>query len=330
MKWQLAVLLFQYFSFQVIGQPFYHAKKQAKLMGCFFEITAVADSDSMAWKAVEIGIDEISRIERLISSWDEESQTSLINESAGIASVSVDRELFDLIVRALKVSQLTDGAFDISFASMDRIWDFNRMEQTIPDNQDVSMAASKINWQKIMLDDEKSSVFLNDKGMKIGFGAIGKGYAANRARDVMSSIEGVQGGLVNASGDLITWGTNGKPEGWRVQIADPKQREKSLGWISTEDMAIVTSGDYEKYFTSDGVRYAHIINPNTGYPVTGIKSVTILCPDAELADALATSVFVLGTEKGLYLVNQLRQVECIIVTDEDEILSSENLMLNYY
>ncbi len=311
------------------GQGSSAQKKVLLLMGSRFEITAVAEDDTIAWEAINAGIAEIQRIEKIISSWDPQSQTSEINRQAGLMPVAVDRELYDLIFRAKKISQLTDGAFDISFASMDRVWRFDGSMTQLPTQEEVAAAKEKINWQDIILDTDQHTVFLKEKGMKIGFGAIGKGYAANRAKFVMEKIGGINGGVVNASGDLITWGKSNRPEGWTVKIADPKEKDKLLGWLPVKDNAIVTSGDYERYIEFDGKRYAHIIDPRTGYPTTGIKSVTIVCPDAELADALATSVFVLGKEKGLKLINQLNGIECLFVTDDDDIITSENLKLNY-
>lgn len=312
------------------GQDTGKAHKMLKLMGSRFEITAIADNDVHAWDAVNAGISEIDRIEKLISSWDESTQTAMVNRMAGVKPVKVDKELYDLIYRAKKISNLTQGAFDISFASMDRIWTFDRKEQTLPDSVVVAAARSEIDYQKIILNAEDTSVFLAVIGMKIGFGAIGKGYAANRAKVIMSAMPGVKGGVVNASGDLLLWGESGKPEGWQIKIADPRDNEKALGWLYADNMAVVTSGDYEKYFTCKGKRYAHIVDPKTGYPTTGVTSVTIICPDAELADALATSVFVLGKNEGLALIDQLNGVECIVVEDDGSISESKNLNLNYY
>lgn len=305
-------------------------KKVLRLMGSRFELTAVADTEQQAWDAINVGVKEIERIELLISSWDKNSQTSDINRQAGISPVKVKQELFKLIHRAKKVSQLTEGAFDISFASMDRIWKFDGSMEQMPAPEKVEKAKAKINWQDIILDSEKQTVFLKNKGMRIGFGAIGKGYAANRAKELMSKMKGVKGGLVNASGDLIAWGVSTAKEGWMVNITNPKDKDVALGWLRINGLAVVTSGDYERFVKFDEKRYAHIIDPRTGYPTTGIKSVTLICPDAELADALATAVFVLGVKKGLGLVNQLQQTDCLIVTDEDEILTSKNLKLNYF
>lgn len=314
---------------QLSGQPVAQ-KKVTKLMGCRFEITAAGDDEAIAWQAINAGIDEIVRIEKLISSWDKNSQTSAINRNAGIEPVKVDKELFDLIFRSKKVAALTGGAFDISYASMDRIWKFDGSMQAMPSSEKVADARQFINWENIELNTENQTVFLKEKGMKIGFGAIGKGYAANRAKVIMQKITGIHGGVVNASGDLICWGKTSESESQSIKIADPKDQSKALGWLQIRETSIVTSGDYERFVMFDEKRYAHIIDPRTGYPTTGIKSVTVVCPDAEVADALATSVFVLGKTDGLALINSLKNVECLLITDENELFTSENLKLNYY
>ncbi|MFK7772249.1 MAG: FAD:protein FMN transferase [Saprospiraceae bacterium] len=315
-----------FLSATTFGQSLQTQKKVLKLMGCRFEVTAVASNDTLAWEAIQGGIDEMERIEKLISSWDKNSQTSEINRQAGIQPVKVDKELFDLIVRAKKISFLTGGAFDISFASMDRIWKFDGSMKSMPDKSVVKNAADKINWEDIIVSDKHQTIFLKRKNMKIGFGAIGKGYAANRAMQIMKKFD-IAGGVVNASGDLISWGKSENPNGWTIKIADPKDKNKILGILETNDLAVVTSGDYEKFVTFEGQRYAHIIDPRTGYPTTGIKSVTVICPDAEVADALATSVFVMGIGAGLKLIDHLKSVECIIVTDDDEVLTSQRIKL---
>lgn len=305
-------------------------KEILKLMGTRFEISATADDVKTARKAVEAGIVEIQRIEDLISSWKADSQTSDINRNAGIAPVKVDSELFKLVQRAQKISELTEGAFDISFASMDRIYQFDKSEHVLPSKAERAEAVRKINFKNIQLDETNSTVFLKEEGMRIGFGGIGKGYAANQAKVIMKSIKGVKGGVVNASGDLVVWGENGHEEGWPIQISDPKDINKSLGGLTIKNASVVTSGDYEKFFTSDGQRYAHIINPHSGLPTTGIKSATIVSPDAELGDALATSIFVLGAEAGMNLINRLKNVEALIITDDNKIQTSNNLQINKY
>jgi thiamine biosynthesis lipoprotein len=301
--------------------------KDTILMGSAFAFTAVHTSEKQAQVAIDKGIAEVKRIEALISSWSSTSETTLINKNAGIRPVKVSQELFDLIFRSKKISEISNGYFDISFASIDKVWKFNGAMTAIPSNEALKTSVAKINYQNIILDREKQTVFLKETGMKIGFGAIGKGYAADKAKALMQA-EGITSGVVNAGGDLISWGTrpDGKP--WSVGIADPEDKKNIISWLNVSDLAVVTSGNYERYVEIDGKKYCHIINPKTGWPVAGIKSVTILTANAEAADALATTVFVLGTKEGLKLIDHLQGVECIIVDDKNEMLYSKNVKLN--
>ncbi len=303
-------------------------KKVLKLMGSRFEIIVVHPDAVFAEKAIADAINEIKRIENLISSWDPNSQTSAINRNAGIKAINVDRELYDLIYRSKKVSALTEGIFDISFASIDKIWRFDGTMKKMPDASEMLKSVELINYNDIILNSDSITVFLKNKGMKIGFGGIGKGYAANRARDVLKRI-GIENGVVNASGDLIAWGRQEDGEEWGIGITDPKNKEKAVGWIRISDLAVVTSGNYEKFVEFNGKRYSHIINPKTGMPASGTKSVTLICPDAELADALATSVFILGEKKGIALIDKLKNIECLLITDDDRIVTSKNMALYY-
>ncbi len=313
------------------GQSSFESHKVIlKLMGTKFEITATADTKAKAIEAVNIGVDEIRRIESLISSWKETSETSLINRNAGIKPVHVSKELFDLINRSKKISNLTKGAFDISFAGMAQLYQFDKLEHELPSIKKRIQSTEMVSWESIKLDNIDQTVFLEKEGMRIGFGGIGKGYAANKAKAAMREKNGVKGGVVNASGDLVVWGENNTNEGWSIQISDPKNIDKSLGWLNINNASVVTSGNYEKFFTNEGKRYAHIIDPTTGLPTTGIKSATVVSPDAELGDALATSLFVLGVHKGIALINSLKNVEALIITDQDELFTSNNLKLNKY
>ena len=316
-----------FLSLITLGQKQSHTKVLL-LMGSRFELTAVSPDQDKAMKAIEAGITEIKRIENLISSWDTNSQTSEVIKNAGVKPVVVDQELFNLIRRSIKISKLTGGAFDISYASMDKIWRFNGKMKELPDSSAVAASVAKINYKNIILNPEKRSVFLKEKGMKIGFGAIGKGYAANKALGIMSKMN-LAGALVNASGDLISWGKDEGGKDWKIGIVNPKQKGKVFSWLNISETAVVTSGNYEKFVTINGQRYSHIIDPRTGYPVKGLSSVSIICPNAELADALATSVFVMGKEKGLELINRLKGIECLMITDKQELFTSENLQLNY-
>jgi thiamine biosynthesis lipoprotein len=299
-------------------------KRDLGLMGCKFEITVVATSQKEADEYIDLAVGEIQRIEELISSWKPTSQTSAINKNAGIKPVKVDDELFQLIKRSIDISAITDGAFDISFAAIDKIWVFNGQEAQKPNPVDISNSVEAIGFKNIHLDEKNSTVFLTKKGMKIGFGAIGKGYAADKAKNILIN-KGVAGGIINASGDMNTWGVQPNGSAWKIAITNPLDTSKNYGLFELVDNAVVTSGNYEKYLLIDGKRYAHIIDPRTGMPTKGILSVTVFAPKAELADALATSVFVMGVDVGLNLINQLPQVEAIIVKDDGGIATSANI-----
>lgn len=293
-------------------------------MGCDFNITVVASNKIESKKHIDVAIDEIRRIERLISSWDKNSQTTLINKNAGVSPVKVDKELIELIERSIAISKFTDGAFDISFASMDRIWKFDGSVVVMPSEKKILASVINVGYKNIILNKVNSTIFLKNKGMKIGFGGIGKGYAADKAKELLMS-KGVLGGIINASGDLTTWGKQSKGDSWQVGIKNPLNKNKVFALFPVENRAVVTSGNYEKYIMINGKRYTHIINPKTGLPSQGVMSVSVFAPKAELADALATSIFVMGKEKGLHFVNQIATVDCIIVTDNGKIHYSNNI-----
>lgn len=297
------------------------------LMGSKFDITVMANSEEEGSQHIDLAIAEIERIERLISSWDPNSQTSNINRNAGKTPVKVDKELFDLIERSIKISNLTAGAFDISYASMDRIWKFDGSMMGKPDAEVIKKSVEKVGYENIILNREESTVFLKKQGMKIGFGAIGKGYAADKAKLLLIE-KGVKGGIINASGDLNTWGKQSNGKSWMVGITNPLNKNKVFSWMPVDNQAVVTSGNYEKYVLLDGQRYSHIIDPRTGMPSKGIVSATVFAKQAELADALATSLFVMGAEVALDFTNQLNGVECILIDDQNKIYTSDNIDLN--
>jgi FAD:protein FMN transferase len=296
-----------------------------KLMGNRFVITIVERDYEKACFYIDMAIAEIKRIEKLLTTFSDESQTFHINQQAGVAPVKVDSEVFNLISRAQKISTLTDGAFDLSYGSMDRrFWNFDKTMDKLPDPEVARQTVEMINYKNIVLDSANLTVFLKRKGMRIGFGGIGKGYAADAAKQILKQ-NGAESGIINASGDLITWGTqpNGSP--WTIALANPDYVNEAFSELNVSNMAVATSGNYEKYVIIDGKKYSHTINPQTGYPVTGIKSVTIICPMAELADAMATPVTVLGVDKGLGLVNQIKGMSCVIIDDNNQLFASKNI-----
>jgi len=297
------------------------------MMGSRFDIAVVADDAASGNEYIDAAIDEISRIEKLISSWDPNSQTSRINKNAGQKPVVVDTELYQLIERALNISKMTDGAFDISYASMDRIWKFDGSMTKMPSKDIIAASVAKVGFVNVLLNKENKSVFLKNKGMKIGFGAIGKGYAADKAKALLQA-KGVQAGIINASGDLNAWGMQPDGTEWKVAITNPLNKEKVFAWMPIKNSSVVTSGNYEKFVKFDDVRYAHIIDPRTGYPSKGIISVSVFAPSAELADALATSLFVMGKDVGLHFIEQLPKIECIIIDTNNKIITSSGINLN--
>ncbi|HMK25282.1 MAG TPA: FAD:protein FMN transferase [Chitinophagaceae bacterium] len=302
-------------------------RKVLKLMGNRFEITVVSQNEKWAFNRIEDAIAEISRIEKLLTTFSENSQTNLINRNAGIAPVMVDKEVFDIIQRSKRISDITQGAFDITYGSVDKkLWNFDKTMTSLPDPATAKRSVHLINYRNVILDEKNGTVFLKEKGMRIGFGGIGKGYAAERARIILQQ-KGVESGIVNAAGDLTAWGLQPNGEEWTIGIADPDATRHPFSYFSITDMAVATSGNYEKYIMIGGKKYSHTIDPKTGLPVHGIKSVTIISPNAEIADAMATPVMIMGIEVGLDMVNQVKGLACIIVDDNDKIYTSKNINL---
>ncbi len=297
-------------------------------MGNRFELSVVAADEQWANEQIDAGIQEIQRIERLLTTFNDQSETNQVNTNAGIMPVEVSRETFDIIRRSIRISELTQGAFDISYGSIDkRLWNFDQQMTALPDKETAKKMVRLINYKNIILDDEKCTVFLREKGMRIGFGGIGKGYAAERAKQVMK-LNGVESGVVNASGDLTTWGLQPNGKQWTIAISNPNAAHEAFSYMNISDMAVATSGNYEKFVIIGGKKYSHTINPRTGLPVTGIKSVTIITTNAEIADAMATPVTIMGINAGIDMINQMKNIEAVIVDDNDKIYTSKNIKIN--
>lgn len=297
---------------------------RVKLMGCGFVLTAVHQDPQVAWDAIRAGVAEIQRIEDMISSWKEGTYTHRINSHAGISPVWVPAELYALIERSLRVSRLTYGAFDISGTLARDYWKFDRGEHEWLPEARLHELRQRIDYRAIQLNPEQQTVFLQQKGMKIGFGGIGKGYAAYRAHRVMAAMD-IEHGLINASGDLMAWGSPPQQSLWDVWIPDPEQRNRPLVEFAIPYGSVVTSGNYENYTLIDGKRLSHIVDPRTGMPVEALKCVSIVCPNPEFGDALATAISVLGIRDGLALVNRLNGVECLIIDKDNQRYFSDHL-----
>jgi thiamine biosynthesis lipoprotein len=303
-------------------------KRALRLMGNRFELSVVSDDETWAQQCIDAGIAEISRIEKLLTTFSDDSQTNQVNQNAGIQPIKVDKEVFDLIARSLRISDLTQGAFDITYGSIDKsLWNFDTNMKQLPDKETAQKSVKLINYRNVILDAQTTTVFLKEKGMRIGFGGIGKGYAADRAKMIMKQM-GAESGVVNASGDLTAWGHQPDGKKWTVGIANPDQSQSVFSYMNISDMAVATSGNYEKFVLIDGKKYSHTIDPRTGFPVTGIKSVTIITANAEIADAMATPVTIMGIKTGLDMINQINNIEAVIIDDNNRLYTSNNINLS--
>jgi thiamine biosynthesis lipoprotein len=295
-----------------------------KLMGSAFELTIVHEDKEFANKCLDIGVSEIKRLEKKLTEFSDDSLTSLINRYAGIKPIEVDDETFKLIKRSLKLSELTQGAFDVTASSFKNYYEFKNKENLLPDKKSINTTLSKSGYKNIVIK-EGNKVFLKYPGMKIGFGAIGKGFAADAVKNLWCEL-GVENGVINASGDLTVLGNNFN-ENWTVGIADPDNTENILFHIPLINSAVATSGDYEQYFTVNGKKFSHNVNPKSGIPLTDVKSTSVISPSAELSDALATAVSVLGAEVGIHLINQLPETHAIIINKKNEMFYSKSINL---
>lgn len=271
--------------------------------------------------AIAAVMEEMRRIDTTMSPYKPESDLSRINQRAAREPVKISREMFDLIARSLEVSKLTDGAFDITFSSVGYLYDYRK--GVAPSEREIARALPGINYRHVQLDARTSTIRFARDGVRIDLGGIAKGHAVDRSIDILKR-RGVANALVSAGGDTRVLGDHrGRP--WMVAVRDPRRRDGMVAVLPLTDAAISTSGDYERYFEADGKRYHHILNPRTGKSVTGVRSVSIIATDATTTDGLSTSVFVMGRERGMALVERLKDVDAIIVDDSGKMHYSSRL-----
>jgi thiamine biosynthesis lipoprotein len=291
-------------------------------MGTVVEITIVGEDEEATKKATLQAFQEIKRIETLMSPWIDSSDVTWMNQSAGKEGAKVSPETLKVIKKAKEISELSEGGFDITVGPLTQLWRMARERGIPPSAEELKQKLDLVNFKNVMIDQE-GKVFLKKKGMGIDLGGIAKGYAVDRAFKLLRSL-GYKNLIVNAGGDLRVGGKkNDQP--WSIGIQNPRLSEKIMARVSISDSAIATSGDYEKFFIYQGKRYHHIFNPKDGLPSDGCQSVTILCNEGMMADALATAVFVLGPEKGYGLCQKLKEVDCLIVDKEGKIIFSPAL-----
>jgi len=292
-------------------------------MGTLVTITVVSSDSSIGNAATQAGFDEIKRLEQLLSTWRSDSELSRVNAEAGRFPVKVSQETLDLVVRSLEMAQLTHGGFNIALGPAVEAWSVTDQQQ-IPNDKELQRLRPLVNWTNIRIDKEAGTIFLPHEGMRLDVGGIGKGYAADRAVEKMKRA-GATGGVVALSGDIKTFGVLPDRKGFPVGIRHPRQEDLLLTIVELREEAISTAGDYERFFERDGVRYHHILDPQTLLPARACQSVTIVAKEGTVADGLDTGIFVLGPERGMALVERLSDVEAIIVDNEGKITVSSGL-----
>ena len=297
--------------FAVPAHADWHSDGRNK-MGTRVEIELWHDDAAEAARLIELGMAEFDRIEDAMSTYRADSEITRINDTAAGGAVTVGAELFGLIARALELSELTSGAFDITYDSVGQLYDYR--ENRKPGDADIEQNLAVIDYRLVELDAEASTIRFVEPGVRINLGGIAKGYACE-AVIVLLQAHGVTNALATAGGDTRLLGDHGNGP-WIVGVRDPDDGSGLVTRIAVDDEAVSTSGDYERFFIEDGVRYHHILNPSTGKSAGGVRSVTIVGPDATMTDGLSTSAFVLGPEAGLALIEALPDYEAIIVDTE--------------
>ena len=299
----------------------YERVRTGSVMGTDLKITVLGDDPTRLEAALDAAEAELRRVEDLMTDW-RESPLTRLNAQAGRGPQVVPEELALLVDRGQRWGERTDGAFDLAFAAVGRLWRFETDHPTLPDPEAVREALRHTDARRIVVDLEASTVDLPDS-MAIGLGGIAKGYGVDRAMDVLLRM-GIHDAIVNAGGDMKVLGRDhGRP--WEVAIKNPRDREAALAVLRVSNTCVVTSGDYERFFEIDGQRYHHILDPRTGYPSKGAMSATVVGPSAADADALATALCVLGPERGLPIVEKMARVEALLVDMQGKVWVSTGL-----
>ena len=310
-RWQCLLLIL----LPVVSAHADWVAETANKMGTRVEIELWHDDADAAEELIAAGMAEFDRIEAAMSTYRADSLLTYVNDNAASRAVEVDAELFDLILRALELSRLTDGAFDISYDSVGQLYNFRERERPAPDAIETGLSA--IDYRLIELNPDASTIRFLKPGVRINLGGIAKGYACEAVTTLLRN-RGVTNALVSAGGDTRLLGDRGNGP-WIVGVRDPDDEAGVVTRLAAQDEAVSTSGDYERFFIEDGVRHHHILNPSTGRSVSGIRSVTIVGPDATMTDGLSTSVFVLGPEAGLALVENLSEYEAIVIDSDHRV-----------
>jgi thiamine biosynthesis lipoprotein len=291
------------------------------IMGTRCYVQVWADDPVRGNDAIDAVMTELRRIDDLMSHYKPESQLSQINAHGNEGPVQVDKELFDLIKLSTYYSQITEGAFDITYASVGYLYDYRR--HIHPTEEQIKQALPAVNWRNLIFDEEHHSIRYGHPGMRIDLGGIGKGYAVDRGVEILKA-RGITHAVVTAGGDSRIIGDH-MGRAWLVAIRHPDNPKKVVTRIPVSDTAMSTSGDYERYFDEDGVRYHHIIDPHTGHSASKVRSATILAPTATQTDGMSKTAFVLGAEKALEIINRMPEYDAVFVLPDGRVLYSNGL-----
>lgn len=305
------------------SSPSVTVKRAQMHMGTLVSITAVASDREAGHKAIQVGFDEVKRLARMLSTWDGSSELSQVNADAGRRPVKVSRETFDLVEKSLEIARLTDGGFNIAIGPAVELWSVTE-RQHLPSKRELEQLKELIDWTSIQLNRDAQTIFLPRAGMRIDVGGIGKGYAADRAAMEMKQV-GAQGGTVALAGDIKVFGARPNAGGFPVGIKHPRHEGAVIAEIDLRDEAISTAGDYERFFEREGIRYHHILDPQTLQPARTCQSVTVIGKEGTLVDGLDTGIFVLGPERGMALVERLPDIEAVIVDAQGNVMVSSGL-----
>jgi thiamine biosynthesis lipoprotein len=294
-------------------------------MGSEVRVTAWTADQAGAADAFDALFAEFDRLDSLLSVWKPGSDVLRLNQAAGQAPVPVSRETIEILQAAARASAWTDGKFDITFGAFADVWRFDHdQDNRVPSAAEIASRLPLVDHRRVTIDAAGGTALVEARGMRIHLGGIGKGYAVDRAAAMLRAY-GIRDFLLQFGGDLYVGGHPGDGS-WRLGITDPRgEPNDSFAMLELSDATFSTSGDYERFFIADGVRYHHLLDPDTGEPARGSRSVTIVATSAMLADALSTGVFIMGAQAGMALVERLPDVEAVIVSAGNEVLISSGL-----
>ena len=294
-------------------------------MGSALRLSCWTSDEAAARAAFEQVFREFDRLESLLSIWKPGSDVVRINAAAGREPVAVSGDTIAVLEAAAQASEWTGGKFDITFGALADIWKFDHdQDNTVPDARAIAARLPFVDYRLVQVDRAAQTAFISKAGARIHLGGIGKGYAVDRAAAILRE-RGFSDFLIQSGGDLLVAGTNGgRP--WKLGIGDPRGAAgETFATVEMTDGTFSTSGDYERFFIKDGVRYHHLIDPDSGSPAAGTRSVTIVADTAVLADVLSTGAFILGPAEGMKLIERLPRVEGVIVSATNQVLVSSGL-----